>query len=1487
MARPNEEERRKRGQAARANLKYKADHPEQQQQQRPTLSYVYDDASNLQTATETLAPPAATQRANMNENRLGGQVNLPAPVQPSKPQATAAPSSKSAFYQQETAARNKQLAGAPGIIKKPLQWLGHGLDVVQANVPGLADFQQGAGRTLGVEAQTAPLTGGLTGKIAGVAGSLAGGAVNPAALEQSAVTGAGRVTTNALQRFAPKANPFVQRLAGNAAEGALQNAANTAAAGHTSVGDIAGAAALGAGGGALFESAGTGLRSLFKKNGITGKEAEELLGLPMGRSEGAPMNQGEQLALPASKSYEQAQSLRGEQTKALPSSKRYDAAAQRSKQPYGSEPIVNPHTFDLPEATPQTLGREHNAATAQKELSQIDNEINLLHSKYEQQVIDEYKYLKESMGKGKEQGTLIKNPITGEVVDKVGSISKNPKWYQEISNKSNNYKKPSNKELYTLARDRVDNGFQDEQGAVPSWKEQNGYDETVSSLQDTRQQIAQGIRDVNPALKVTDEPLVTNTLKDTRRTPQKPMPKPVEAPPTRTAPDMVAERQAVQRDFVDRQSRIQKLEKPVIGRGPGQRTAVTPAAAERAIRPSETGRLMPETKLVKTAQLAEPPKGNLLNKLFGQPSGLGIAAGQKKAGPYENLKTDTKSQLTTKLKKDKSSASGWSDHLYSALVDDVHEFNRLDKNTEKATGKKLNPEESIHKTALASRGGDVVSHQIIEERLVDSKGKEIGKSLKERLASIPKGKFVDFEDYLINRHAITRFGRDEKVFRDELDWTPEKGQAKLDAYDAKYPQFKEASKQVYDFQNTMLQKWLVEPGIITKEQAAAYLEANPFYVPMKREFSQLEKGGKSFKTKKGFSNQSNPNKKYSPTGSQRKIISPIESMIENVDAYVKAAKRNQVMQAFVKNIQKAPEDLKNFAEIIQEPKGKMDLTTPESLDESIARMNDDFDKVMQKTRLDKDNIVRVMIKGEPVHVKINDKHLLEAVTALGPENGSKLLDAVGWLTNKMKVLTTGANPMFSLTRNLLRDIPQAYIASKSTSNPLRFAADLADAAWSIMRNKELYQEFKSMGGGHSSSVAADRNLLRQSKRAVLPSAGSLHGAVPKAFNKMENFLNAVESAPRLAEFKRYAKAGQKEKGLFESQDVTVNFKRRGKLTRELDKVFPYFNAAVQGLDKFGRIYKDNPVKAATKSFVAITLPTLAAYAWNYDNADYKKVSNQTKDNFILLPKGDGTFFKIAKPKEIGSAWSDIPERLLRKFHEDDPEAFKGFAEQMRSTFTIPGMQGLMKTGGITERLSGALGDTILGPIADIQANKNFMDSPIVPGYLANLSPELQSDARTSSLSKKLGGMTKTSPKELDYLIKQYTGVLGQVGLPMLTPGSGDNAVQSLGNSFVHQITADPVYTNDIMDKFYSNKTKFDQANSDSAVTGKMPSWYNDGTRKVLGRYNTKIGDIRKKMRGIESDPKIKADAKRQQLRMMQDEMNKLAEEANQRVAGVK
>lgn len=1172
------------------------------------------------------------------------------------------------------------------------------------------------------------------------------------------------------------------------AAGVMQGAAFGAMSGQDDRGILESAAAGGAIGGvtgAALRAAGAGLSNLLKRNGIPESEINEILALPEGRRDA-----------------------------------RMAAAVDRSNLPAGTEPIVNPYTFELPEASPASIRAAANAAEGRTGLQEIDRAINDLQTQYEQRVIDEYKYLKASRDSrgGVQQGSLQRN-AAGDVVGRTGRISENPLWYQEFYRK--NGRVPTNRDLYELARERVDNGFVDEAGNMPSWRAESGYDEQLAGLIAVRENLQNSLREIDPALRVVDQPLVTEKLRDVRPR--------------------------------------------------AQRQPAIPEAAEPAEPP------MPEV---------DPNAPPILRpEQFEPQTGLGITPFSR-TDPYDSLRTDTRSQLVSRQKREARGLTVNADRLYTALVDDLHPLNQQDKLLEKVMGEALPSSQRIHDLGLASRGADVVAKRIITDGLVDTNGQVVGESLKSILAPLRplmrrnKHIYVDFEDYLINKHAITRFERGEKVFRDDLNWTPAYGAQKVAEYERMFPQFKEMADKLYNFQRELAQKWLVDTGMIPQSMLDSWVEQNPFYVPNKRYFSELEKTGKGFGGKKrGFGNQSNPVKSYQKGGSQRLIISPIEAIIENVDAYVKSAKRNQVMQQYVRNIERAPEDFEPWAEIVKQPEKPEDITKivldEGGLDELLFRFSADFDKAMQRTQLDKDNIVRALVDGNAVHVKIKDEQLLSALTALGPEQSGFLLNAVGKLTNTMKLLTTGSNPVFTLTRNLLRDIPQAYIASKTTSNPLTFAADLFSAAVDIARNKGAYKKFLNIGGGHSSSIAADRNLLAQSKRRTLPQSGA-RANLARLKDAYENFLNTVEIAPRLAEFKRVQRlGGDIQEALKAAQDLTVNFKRRGALSREVDKVFPYFNAAIQGLDKTVRTYRDDPVKALVKTALAITLPTLALYAVNHDDPNYQKLSNRTKDAFLLIPRGDGTFIRIAKPQEQGTIFSDIPERLMRLLAEEDPAAFRDFADRLRTTLLPPGIQGAAKGGGLTDRLLGAVGDTILGPIADVAANETFSGAPIVPGYLENLSPGLQADAKTTKIARWIGEKTygtpfEQSPKQLDYLVRQYTGFIGQFGQPLLSPG-GD-----VRYALTQQMTADPVFSNDLSTEFYHYKDKLDQAYADRDLRD-LPDWYSDPLRKRLNKISQNMSAVRKEIREVQGDTKLSNAEKRAKLRELQERINRMAE----------
>lgn len=846
----------------------------------------------------------------------------------------------------------------------------------------------------------------------------------------------------------------------------------------------------------------------------------------------------------------------------------------------------------------------------------------------------------------------------------------------------------------------------------------------------------------------------------------------------------------------------------------------------------------------------------------------------------DNLGTlpDTASQIQSKTVKESIPLPQRANDAYIKGVDNLQRVNQFDKKVAEVTGE-LKPSESSYKLGLNSRGSDMISRQILEKNLVDSQGNVIGESLRAVSDKIPKGQQQVFEDYLVAKHSISRMGRGEKVYADSKEMTIQKAEAKVSAYEQSHPEFKDAAQSYYDYNQKLGQAWLVDTGLISQKQWDGYLAANPHYVPNQRIFSELEKS-QQYGGKGGFSNQTAPVKKAE--GSQRQIVSPIESTIENTAKYVKTAKQNEVMQALYSNIQKDPEAFKDWAEIVgtnsDDVSKILNEDGPEALLEEVAKS---FDAALNKPDLTKGNIVSAFVNGERVHLRINDPQLLESLTNLSPQGQHFVMDAIGKVTKTMKVLTTGANPVFSLTRNIFRDVPTAFINSKSTNNPFVFGKDLLGAMVSVFKNGELYNSYKNIGGGHSSSVAADRNLLAQSKEKILPSTGLgqtlKRNLITKPYHAIENLNNALETAPRLGEFKRITKDGSydsKVSGLYEANDVTTNFNKFGNNTKQADALFPYLNAAVQGLDKTVRVFKDNPKQALIKSAGAVTVPTVLLYALNHDNPDYQQVSNFVKDNNFLIPKGDGTFLKVPKPRELGMMFSSPLERVMNQWSQEDPRAWQDFAHNFIQNFAPPGIggavQGLEGKNKLTGVLTGPLQDTIGGPLISLLTNKDFANRPIVPGDLQKLSPELQSDSRTSEVANILGGITKNSPKQIDYLIKSYGGVLGQLGIPLTTKGG------SLGDTLKQQVTVDPTFSNDISRNFYDAKDKADQAMADAKVTGIFPQQDLSG---YYDRISTGLGKIRKQMKSIHSDSGLSKDEKKSKLQDLQRTMNTIQKQA--------
>ena len=226
------------------------------------------------------------------------------------------------------------------------------------------------------------------------------------------------------------------------------------------------------------------------------------------------------------------------------------------------------------------------------------------------------------------------------------------------------------------------------------------------------------------------------------------------------------------------------------------------------------------------------------------------------------------------------------------------------------------------------------------------------------------------------------------------------------------------------------------------------------------------------------------------------------------------------------------------------------------------------------------------------------------------------------------------------------------------------------------------------------------------------------------------------------------------KTLYNANEVTTNFARQGNITKAVDAFVPYLNASVQGLDKLVRQAYKNPLATVGKGLTIITIPAVGLYLVNKDNPYYEELDNRTKDNYFIIPnmqdkdiKGNAkTFIKIPKSREYGVMLGALFERTLRSI-QGDKKAFKGLGKQI----------------ALNMAPSNPFENNIFSPvITNLPSNKDFADRPIIPLALTNRSPRYQYDDQSTEIAKFLGDKFNFSPKQIDYLIDAYTGIIGDL-----------------------------------------------------------------------------------------------------------------------------
>jgi len=839
---------------------------------------------------------------------------------------------------------------------------------------------------------------------------------------------------------------------------------------------------------------------------------------------------------------------------------------------------------------------------------------------------------------------------------------------------------------------------------------------------------------------------------------------------------------------------------------------------------------------------------HFLNSLSG-PDQARIEVLADEINAYYSLDADTAQSSIVRRADKLPDARTWTEKVkdkagvfYQAFVDSNYGIKRFDE----ATGS------NAYKLATISAYADNRAGAALVGDLYDAEGAYVCPGLKSCFAGhedylSDKSLYADLNEYLVVKHGPERLAEGKRVFADDRKNSTAWMNRRQMELERQHPALEEISDRLYEFQRTFLETWGVNTGLVTRKAFDEWGERWEYYVPFNRAVSMEQRG---VGARRGFANQDSTIKKA--VGSGKQILSPVDNIIHNMVLMVNAGLRNNVMRrirngalssgdaTFMEKVQMTSAkqfDLtgikKELSESVGEAllQGMIDQTGADVFDLIIDRISD----VMTQFGRGKahGNIVTVMVNGKPEFWKINDPQLLESITSLSPKKMGAVMEAYATVSRFMAGNITGNNLLWSIFSNFPRDLMTLFTYAP-VKNPLKVFSAMGSAYLNSMRGDHadaIYKEYLAMGSGQGESAyTADLNL---EKRII----EKLHkkGISANPLDWISWASDRIEMGPRFATYKLLREAGMSpEEAFYGSQDVTVNFRRGGRIARELNKVIPFFNAGVQGLDKFGRWITANDVPRADRAKVrrgrmigfltaSAVLATLFYALNNRDDKskkEYQQLSNYTKNSYWNIPLGDGKYFAIPKPREL-AVLSSFFETCMERFGGNE-HAYDEFYEYATDTI-LPNVAAELSQGDFAGAI-GSLG--IIGVGADLMANRDFLGRPIVSSGLQNLEPKDQYTSRTSMIARAIGEAFNVSPQKVDFFFYQVLGGWWKAQ-KALFPVGGEEMDLTMGiqNSYIK----DNQYSTDLINRLYDYAASSQAAknsapdNADKALRAKLDS----------------------------------------------------------------
>jgi hypothetical protein len=654
--------------------------------------------------------------------------------------------------------------------------------------------------------------------------------------------------------------------------------------------------------------------------------------------------------------------------------------------------------------------------------------------------------------------------------------------------------------------------------------------------------------------------------------------------------------------------------------------------------------------------------------------------------------------------------------------------------------------------------------------------------------------------------------------------------------------------KMFDKMITGTQQILVDSGSESQATIDAWNEAYEHYMPLFRVEEDFNNGGNRSGLNKGF-NVNNPFSKRAMGSAKevQNIVTNLIKQRER--ALIRAEKltvTKALYGLFLMNpnpdiaLPVNPDAIKskdaliaelqglgyeNAAEIannlMEEPKSRY-ISKNRVIDKDTGLPTSDTEESV-KLRIDSlarfgDNVLTLRVDGKNRYIFFNQANpnavrMAASLKSLDTESLGSVMSIVAKGTRWFANVNTQYNPIFAAV-NLIRDIGSAQV--NLTTTPLAgkqaqvtagifpamrgiFKILRAERSGEVGGNSEMekaFREFREAGGQTGYRDALARKESKQSIVDDLLKTKTLSGnalqAMKSVFGALSDFNDTLENSIRLSAYIQASKPKSegglglsKQQAAVIAKNLTVNFDKKGQISANVNALYAFFNASVQGTARLATTLTGPKGKAIIGGGILLgTMQSVLLAAAGFRDDEPPEFVKQR--NFVI-PTPDGNYLTIPYP--LGFNLLPNIGRITTEFMisggKNPAKRAGDLMGSVADAFSPIGSSGLsMQT----------IAPTVLDPLAALEANKDAFGRPIykadratnpTPGYLRSRENASEMSNAISYFLNLASGGTKYSKgfvsptaDEIDYVIGQVTGGLGReimkTGQTIKAAGTGED-----------------------------------------------------------------------------------------------------------------